>query len=400
MRVLQINSVFGQGSTGRIAEAIHQYLRANGNESRVLYGRGPKSGTADAERTTTPLSVYGHVVGTRLSDRHGFFSTAASRRMVDIATEWKPDVVHLHNIHGYYLNIKVLFDYLAAAGVPVVWTLHDCWPFTGHCAYFDSRKCEKWKTECSECPLVHEYPASLVVDQSTRNFREKRELFAGLEAVTLVSPSAWLAGLAGESFLGHQRRMVIPNGIDTTLFRPTASSFRAAHGLGDRLVVLGVAGVWSKRKGLDDLAAMARLLGPEATVVILGQVRGRVELPPNVLNLNSIAGAAELAQIYSAADVFFNPTYEDNYPTTNLEAIACGTPVVTYLTGGSPEALTYGQGVAVPQGDLTAAAAAIREFVKVKRPGDSQPVTSLDATVMAAKYLKLYQELAGADVGA
>ena len=232
MKVLQINSVCGVGSTGRIAADIHRVLKQNGHESKIAYGRGEAKGVSsdDTIKIGTDRDIYAHVIQSRLTDRTGFYSKSATKKLIRSIEEYNPDVIHLHNIHGYYINIKLLFDYLKKAGKPVVWTLHDCWAFTGHCAYFDYCGCEKWKTGCEKCPQLSQYPKSFA-DSSKRNYLDKKQIFNGINNMTIVTPSKWLEKLVKQSYLGNYNTQVIYNGIDLTVFKPTVSDFRGRYGL-------------------------------------------------------------------------------------------------------------------------------------------------------------------------
>ena len=343
MKVLQINSVCGRGSTGRIATDLADILKAGGHRCKVAYGREtvPEKYGDIAVRIGTDWDVRLHGVETRLLDAHGFGSRAATARFLDWVREYDPDIIHLHNIHGYYLNVELLFDYLKQAGKPIVWTLHDCWAFTGHCAYFTAAGCTQWKTGCGgRCPQKSGYPQCLGLGQSRRNFDRKRNIFTGVSNLTLVTPSHWLAGLAGESFLREYPVRVIPNGIDLNVFCPTYGDFRKRHHLEGKILLLGVASVWDDRKGLRDFIKLSGMLDSRYQIVLVGLSKAQLRrLPPNITGISKTADTQELAEIYSAADVFLNPTHEDNFPTTNLEALACGTPVITYRTGGSPEAV-------------------------------------------------------------
>ena len=338
MRILMINVDCGTGSTGRICTDLADALEKQGHEVRIAYGRDTVP-QKNAIRIGKDFDVYSHVLQARLFDRMGFGSKRATEKFIEWVKEYDPDVIHLHNIHGYYINIEVLFSYLKTCGKKIIWTLHDCWAFTGHCAFFDYVECDKWKTGCEHCPQKTAYPARMGVDCSKRNYSIKKELFTGIQNLAIVTPSEWLAKLLKESFLSEYPINVIHNGIDTSTFLPTKSNIKEKHGIGeDKKVILGVASVWDRRKGLEDFLKLSKLLDEEYKIVLIGLNKKQiVKLPNNVLGIERTENIQELVAWYSAADVFVNPTYEDNYPTTNLEAIACGTPVITYDTGGSPE---------------------------------------------------------------
>ncbi len=390
MKVLQINSTCGFGSTGRIAVDILNTVCENGGEGLICYGRGEAPAGVPSYKIGSEMLVRIHGVLSRITDRQGFYSTNATKALVRKIEEYDPDIIHLHNIHGYYLDIRVLFDYLKKCGKPIVWTLHDCWAFTGHCAYFTVAGCDKWKTGCNNCPSKKDYPQSLVVDNSEKNYNEKKELFTGLQNVTLVTPSIWLSELVSESFLKEYPVKVINNGINTDIFKPTESDFKKRYAIEDKKVYIGVASVWEERKGLRDLIKLSTLLNENEKLVVVGLTEEQVsELPDGIIGLKRTENAKQLAEIYTAADVFLNPTYEDNYPTTNLESICCGTPVVTYNTGGSPESLAGGRGITVAVGDTKALYEAAQKLVGVKTDNTDE----FDAQNKYLEYNGLYKEL-------
>ena len=364
LKLLQINTVANSGSTGRIAEGIGISAMKNGMESFVAYGRWAMPSKSRLIRIGGKLDYLWHGLESRLFDNHGLASRRATKRFLRKVDEIAPDIVHLHNIHGYFLNYPMLFRYLAEKKIPVVWTLHDCWSFTGHCVHFDFCGCDRWKTQCHDCPQKKTYPASFVFDRSAKNYADKKEFFTLPENVTIVPVSCWLADLVASSFLKDYPRKVIYNGIDTDVFRPyDQTEMKAKFGLSGKKVVLGVASVWSPRKGLEDFVKLAALLpAEEYRIVLVGlSEKQKKLLPHGITGLTKTESAEELAQLYSAADVFVNPTWEDNYPTTNLEAISCGTQVVTYRTGGSPESVTEGNGFVVEKGDPEQLASAVRK---------------------------------------
>lgn len=353
MKVFQINTVCGVGSTGRIATDLYHVLEEDGHSCCIAYGRGTAPAGIDSYKIGSTLDVYAHTMCSRLTDGEGLYSSSATKHLVEKIKAYAPDIIHLHNIHGHYLNYPILFQFLKAYGRPVVWTLHDCWAFTGHCAYFDYIGCSRWKEECHDCPQLKAYPQSYGIDRSRENFARKKALFTGIDRLELITPSQWLADLVKKSFLGTYPVQVIHNGIDTTVFKPTPSDFRERYGLQDKKIILGVASPWTARKGLQDFIKLSKMLPEEWKIVLVGLSPKQLKaIPTSILGIERTNNVLELAQIYTAADVFFNPTYEDNYPTTNLEAIACGTPVITYDTGGSPESVVESCGFVVSKKNL------------------------------------------------
>ncbi len=370
--ILQINTTLNYGSTGRIAEQIG--LTAEENGWRSYLAHGPKGINPSSQKS---IGVSSYLEGrvhsylySLLLDSQGLGSRNATKRFIEtVDRDIRPDIVHLHNIHGNYINYEVLFRYLKDAGVPVVWTLHDCWSFTGHCCYFDRIGCDRWKTLCRDCPSRKDYPTSYLLDNSSNNHKRKRELFTSIkDNLTLVPVSEWLGRLVRESFFNDTDQEVIHNGIDTGVFKPSDErrnhEVRGRYGLAGKKVVLGVASPWSYRKGFDDFMKLAGMLSDDYAVVMVGLSEEQIQaLPDNVVGIRKTQNTCELAELYSCSDVLVNPTYEDNYPTVNLEAISCGTPVITYETGGSPESVTPATGMVVPQGDVAALADAIEAVV-------------------------------------
>ena len=342
MKVLMINSVCGIRSTGRICSDIAELLKKNGHECKIAYGREivPRKYQKDAIRIGNKFSVKLDALKTRLLDNAGFNSKRATKKFIEWIKEYNPDVIHLHNLHGYYINIDILFSYLKTCGKKVVWTLHDCWPLTGHCAYFDSVHCEQWKNGCERCTRKGEYPKSILLNRAKRNYQKKKGLFADIPNMVIVTPSQWLADLVKKSLLKRSEVRVIPNGVSLEHFQVTESDLREKYGLQEKTILLGVASTWAKHKGFHDFIALAGMLESNYQIVLIGVTKKQItELPPQIIAIERTNNVKELAQWYSTADVFINPTYEDNYPTVNLEAQACGIPVVTYATGGSVESV-------------------------------------------------------------
>ena len=359
MKVLLINAVCGTGSTGRICTDLAQQFEKEGHTVKIAYGRHayvPKQFQKYAVRIGTDFDVKLHALQTRLFDTHGFGSKHATKKFLQWADQYNPDLVWLHNIHGYYINVEMLFAWLKShPQTQVKWTLHDCWAFTGHCSHFSFVKCDKWKTHCEKCPQLYRYPASFC-DNSRQNFDRKKTAFTGVKNMTLITPSKWLADLVKQSFLKEYPVEVVYNTIDKSIFKPTPSDFRQKHGLENKKIILGVASTWDERKGLNDFIKLATMLDDNYAIVLVGLTDKQIKmLPKNCIGIKRTNSPQELAAIYTAADVFFNPTYEDNYPTVNLEAQACGTPVITYDTGGAKETIYSGNSKFISVGNLTLA---------------------------------------------
>lgn len=387
MKVFQINT-FGNKSTGKIAVDIYKTLKANGHDGVIAYARNQIEEGVPHIVIGNKFDVYAHGIMTRLTDKTGFYSKRATLRLIDKIKEYDPDVIHLHNLHGYYINIEILFKYLKICGKKIIWTLHDCWAITGHCCYVDCYGCGRWKSGCYDCPKINTYPKSLK-DGSRWNYMRKKELFCGVPDMTVVSVSNWLDGIVSQSYLNKYRHVVIHNGIDLDRFKPTKSDFRRRNGLEDKYIILGVASEWSARKGFEDFLRLADMLDENYRIVLVGLNDKQIKrLKPNMLGIRRTNSVRELAEIYSAADVFFNATYEDNYPTVNLESIACGTSVVTYNTGGSPEGVPHGCGAVVDKGDIDAAA---RLMKKGLGKTDESKRVLFDKERCFRKYIDLYK---------
>lgn len=355
MNVLLINSVCGIGSTGRICADIAKKLEADGHEVKIAYGRTstvPEQYGKYAVRIGSGIDVKVAGIQSRLFDNHGLASKHATKKFLQWADEYDPDLLWLHNLHGYYINYELLFQWITSRPqMEVKWTLHDCWAFTGHCSYFTAAKCEQWKTRCSHCPQTHRYPVCYGKGDASQNFDRKRKAFTGVKNLTLITPSQWLADLVKQSFLKEYPVEVHYNTIDRNIFKPTPSDFRERYGLVGKKIVLGVASIWDERKGLRDFYKLATMLDDWYAIVLVGLNEKQMKkLPMNILGIKRTNSPRELATIYTAADVFFNPTYEDNYPTVNLEAEACGTRVVTYDTGGCRETIHSPESVVIPVG--------------------------------------------------
>ncbi len=358
MKILQINVTANSGSTGRIAEGIGIAAQKAGFESWIAYGRHANSSASHLIKIGSKFDQYEHAIETRLFDDHGLASRGATSSFLKEVDKIKPDLIHLHNIHGYYLNYKYFFHYIRKKSIPVVWTLHDCWSFTGHCSYFMISGCDKWKSGCFSCSQKNTYPSSKLFDRSSKNYIIKKDLFASVSQLTIVPVSYWLDHLVGQSFLKDLPHTVIYNGLDTDTFSPAINKNEIRYKLGiqqGEMMLLGVASPWSERKGLKDFIELRKHLSPEKKIVLIGLKKKQIKtLPQNIIGIERTESAKQLAEYYSAADLFLNLTYEDNYPSVNLEAISCGTPCLTYRTGGSPESVTPETGFVVSQGDINA----------------------------------------------
>ena len=366
MKVLLINSVCGIGSTGKIVGALAQEFTFQGHEAVIAYGRDgtvPEEFRPYAHRIGSDLGVKVSAVRSRLLDDHGFANEIATKRFLQWAEQYNPDLLWLHNLHGYYLHVGLLFDWIKSRPhMQVKWTLHDCWAFTGHCTHFTWAKCEKWKTGCHHCPEKGSYPASMGLDNSRCNYERKKNAFTGVKNMTLIVPSHWLEGLMKQSFLAQYPVEVQYNTLNRDVFKPTPSQFLETHGLEGKKIVLGVAGVWTDRKGLGDFLELRKLLEDSYAIVLVGLTEQQIKiLPEGILGLPRTHNAVQLAQIYTAADVFVNPSREETFGMTTLEAICCGTPAIVYRDTACQEVVERYGGTAVA-GEVPAIAEALRNL--------------------------------------
>ena len=391
LRLLQINVDSALYSCGKICEDIAKVANTEGWDTYIAYGREHKAGINKEIKIGSMLDVYEHYLEHKIFDREGMASRRATKKLVKEIQRINPDIIHIHLIHDHYLNYKILFDFLSTVNTPVVWTQHDSWNITGHCYHFVSKNCEKWKTECNNCPLIHDYPFSLL-DRSKKNYQLKKEIFNKVNNLTIVSCSQWLDDFIGQSFFKDKTHLVIHNGIDINRFRPTKEKNT------DRFRILGAALPWSKAKGIDDFFALRALLPiSEYEIIMVGLDEKQIKyLPSGIVGIERTHNVEELVDLYSSSHVLANLTYADNFPTINLEALACGTPVITYKTGGSPEALSEKTGVVVKQGDVKAVAEAIANMKSSSLSSEDcrkRAVSMFNKEYCFKRYIDLYYDL-------
>lgn len=404
-KLLQINPVVRTStSTGKIMRALGEMAIAAGWESYIAYSRG-RDGVPQHTSRLVPvgnkLDVFLHGMASRLFDAHGLASRRATKHLIERIRDIDPDVVHIHNVHGYFLNYPLLCAFLAERWKPVVWTAHDCWLFTGHCYHYAAAGCGRWQTGCHDCPQKQAFPRSWLLDRSRRNWEAKRRAIAGIPSLTLVAVSEWMRRELAQSFLKDRPCRVITNGIDLDTFQPRQAEVRSRYGITAPCFALTVASIWLPEKGFDDLLAFAAQLGADEQLVMVGQMSQdqRRRLPATIVPIARTSDARALAELYTAATAVINPTWQDNYPTVNLEAIACGTPVITYRTGGSVESVTEDTGFVVGQGDV---AGLVKCFHAVRHAGKTRYSAAcvdyarrhFNKEDRFRDYIKLYENLA------
>lgn len=393
MRIVQINATCGIGSTGKICVGISQMLTEKDIENYILYSTKSNQyelgiGCSD-ERYLKVQALKSRIFG-----NYGFNSKSATRKMIDCLERIRPDIVHLHNIHGHDCDLEALFTYFKSRKTKLVWTFHDCWAFTGYCTHFTIQKCDKWKSSCMDCVQSKSY--SWFFDRSNALYEKKKALLSGLD-MTVVTPSEWLAGMVKQSFLKDYPICVINNGIDLSVFKPHETNFREKYGLDNKKIILGVSFDWGEKKGLDVFIALSNRLPSDYKIVLVGtNEKTDNYLPANILSVHRTQDQEELAAIYSTADVFLLPTREENYPTVNMEALACGTPVLTFRTGGSHEMLDETCGSVVDCDDIDAMEREIKRICKDKpytKEACLNKAKEFDKRERFKEYIELYERI-------
>jgi len=359
-KLVQINATCNWGSTGRIAEQIGLLAKRSGWNCYIVHGaRYVNNSDLNAIPVGTKKDDFLHALKSKLLGGHGLGSKCATKRLVKKLREIKPDIVHLHNIHGYYINYLILFKYLSEADIPVVWTLHDCWSMTGHCTHFDKIGCERWKTGCYSCPQKEAQYGTILINNCKRNWVLKKRCFSSIRNLTMVPVSKWMEKIVEQSYLKNAKIHIINNGIDLNVFHPVKTDLRKRLRISeDKTVILGIASDWDEEKGLTELIKLSS--NPAYQVILIGFTSEQAKnIPSDMIAIQHTSNQQELVEYYSIADMLVNPTYNDTFPTVNIESLACGTPVVTYRTGGSPEIISLETGIVVNRGDYDALVEAI-----------------------------------------
>lgn len=396
MKLLQINVTANWGSTGKIAEQIGLSALSEKWQSYIAYGRNYNRSSSKLIKVGRQLDVYLHYIKQRIFDNEGLASKRATRQLIKTISEISPDIVQLHNIHDHYLNYKILFGYLSKTDIKVVWTFHDCWAFTGHCFHFVSKNCDKWKSKCEDCPLKHIYPNTLF-DNSKRNFLLKKILFGEFRNLTIVSCSAWMNDLVNESFFKDTHKLIIHNGIDLGVFRPLPVKDNKENRT--LFSLLFVSNLWNESKGFNDIEKLYSKLDETYQITVVGLSKKQISQMPKSINcLERTNSVEELVELYSKADVFINPTYADTFPTVNIESLACGTPVITYRTGGAPETIDENTGIVVEQGNVDEIVEALNLIKNTSGKFTGQQCRNraevyFDKKKCFGKYIDLYRNL-------
>lgn len=399
--LLQFNVYANCASTGRLAEDLGDVALKAGWKSYVAFGREFRPSHSELIKVGTKFDVYAHVLKTRLFDRHGFGSERATKKLIKQIDEIKPDVIQFQNVHGYFLNLPIILNYIAEKNIPLIWSLHDCWSMTGHCAHFALNGCEKWKEECNHCPLLKDYPNSWGWDSSKRNHREKRKLIEAIPRLTIVSGSEWLANIAKQSYFKNRDIRVIPDGIDTEIYSPKSGvhELRTQYNLENKFVILASGTAWPYYKGLADYAKLRQVLSSEYAIVIVGMLPKEIEsLPKGLIGVPRTKTPEELARWYSAADCVMSLSRLESFGLTPVEGFACGTPAIVYNCTSTPELITPETGFVAEVGNIEDVKAKVEMMRKIGKSSYAKRCREIalekyDRNVCFNQYLSLYEDL-------
>lgn len=398
MKLLQINTVCGNGSTGKIAVEIQKYCENKGASGCIIYGRECKNAIHDSVLTQNKYELYANALSARLFDNEGFGANTSTKRMIDYIKEYQPDIIQLHNLHGYYVNLVMLFQFLKEYGKPVVWTLHDCWAFTGHCTHYAYFNCDKWKRECGHCIQKSEYPRSLFIDKSRSNYIIKKNTYSKMDNLTLVVPSMWMKSQVEKSFLSKYNINVIYNGIDLALFKKKKTMLKHKLGLDDKIVLLGVADGFGKKKGLDNFIKLYSLLDHNRySIILVGLKTNQItELPKGIIGLERTRTQEELVHLYSITDLFLNLSREESMGLVTVEALACGVPALVNDATALPEIIEKsGCGMIIDYDNMEQAAQVIskEEFLNISEENCRKYAQEFDKSAKYQQYYELYTKL-------
>jgi len=399
-KILQICVEGNTGSTGRMAEEIGLLCIKNGWQSFIAHGRFSRPSKSIIVKIGSKLNVIIHGLESRIFDNHGFGSRFATFQLIKKIREINPDIIHLHHLHGYYINIEILFNYLSKANIPVVWTFHDCWSMTGHCCHFDFINCNKWETECNHCPQKKEYPASYFFDRSKKNYELKKNLFTSIKNLEIISVSSWLDNIVSRSFLKNIKHNVIYNGIDINLFKPIENSeLKKKFNIENKIILLGVANPWTIKKGINDFIKLSEFLHNDEIIILVGLSKSQIkQLPHNIIGITKTEHRQQLVELYNIAEVFLNLSVEETFGLTTAEALACGTPAVVYDATACPEIIDSNTGIVVSKNDIIELKKAIAE---IRNKGKShyskncrhRALDFFNQSERLNEYLELYKQL-------
>lgn len=397
-KLLQINAVANSGSTGRITEKIGIKVLDEGWESYIAYGRWGYPSKSHLIKIGSQLEVLIHGIRSRITDKHGYYSCSATRKLIKEIIKINPDIIHLHNIHGYYLNFKILFDFLAQYNKPIVWTLHDCWSYTGHCAHYTAVGCNKWQNQCYRCPNIKSYPKSYI-DNSEKNYIEKKNYFNKVHNMQIVTVSEWLHQQVQKSFLKNYPITTIYNGINTEIYKPTPSSIRNQYNINTRFMILSVASYWNQQKGLYDFYELSEMLPEDCVIVLVGVNKQQIKnLPHNIIGIPKTESVSELVELYSTADVYISFSIEETFGMTIAESMACGTPTIVYNSTACPELIGENTGFIINPKDFNKVMELIKKIRLTGKDSYIQPcrkhiIQNFSENKTYNQYISLYKHL-------
>ena len=392
MKILQINSVCGTGSTGKSIVQISDYLDSLNIENYIAYGLGSSS-RHNTYKIGNKLNNHLHNFIYRKFCLQGYGSMISTLKFIRYIKKINPTIIHLHNIHGHYLNFPILFRFLKKSKIEVVWTFHDCWLFTGKCAYFTKAKFNKWKIRCLNFQQLHTYPDS-EIDRTKRNYIDKKNYFTSLDNLHIVTVSKWLKKIVEESFFKEKDIRCIYNGIDTNIFKPTESVLRKKLKIEDKFIILGVASVWNSGKGLDTFIELAKEIDEDCVILLIGVSKEQINsLPSNIIGISRTENVRELVQFYTIADILINCSIEETFGLVVAEAMACGTPAIVYNSTACPEIVGYNNDLIINTNDFNELKTKINKIKNLKIKSNIKLEKKFRLSEMVIKYLELYNSI-------
>lgn len=402
--ILRFVSGLNEGSIGRTAEQLSQLVQARGWRSFIAYSRLNLGSTSEVYRVDNRFSTYFHAFLTRMFDMCGYGSYFTTKRLVHVIKKVKPDLIHMHIIHNYDINLKVLFDFLSKSGIPIVWTQHDCWSYTGHCAFYANVQCEKWKTECHHCPKYKSFPNSWFYDGSRRNYNFKKKVFTSVpqDQMCIIAVSDYVKNDLKLSFLNKYRIERIYNAIDTTQFVPLqhlSRKVREQYMLGKGILLMAFATSWTERKGISDYYKLREVLDDKYTIVFVGvKDELKKKLPKGIIGIGNTSSVMELVKLYSTADIVMNLSSEESFGKTTPEGMSCGTPSIVYNCTASPELVDEKTGVVCEKGDIEGVVNAIQKILSWDKEETIKNCRNRVLSLFAMQknwndYLDLYEEM-------
>lgn len=396
MKIVEINVVFN-GSTGKIMIQTAKCAQTNGHNV-FCFSKNWKNNKKINNHTKYIGTRFENVLArifNPLFSSETLFTYISTKRFLKQIHKIKPNIIHLHNIHGWYIDYNLLFKYIKKNDIPVIWTLHDCWSFTGHCTHFANNDCFKWETLCSNCKYLKTYP-KLLFDTSTKLWKKKKKSFSNVNNMVIVTPSIWLSNYVKDSFLNNYDVMVINNGIDLQIFKPTIlDNYNKYNIAKDKKVLLGVSFAWGYLKGLDVMIELNKIIDHNEYQIVLVGTSDEIDkmLPDDIVSIHKTDNQKELAKIYSSSYVLVNPTRADTYSSINMEALACGTPVITFNTGGAVEMIDSLIGIVTKEKNAISIYQELDNVSKIDRNVCIKKAKLFDMNTKFEEYVNLYERI-------